>query len=157
MNWEKKDVPPELVRDLAAKYGCELLAASILARRGITGGESVRYYLEDDPRHLRDPFELSGMEDAVDRILAAKDEGEKVLVFGDRDVDGITSTALLTGALTALGLDVTWPYPSATNPTGFPYPRWRSSPKITGPSSSPWTAASPISRRSTGPPSSAWT
>ncbi len=119
MNWDKKDVPPELVRDLAAKYDCELLAASILARRGITDGESVRYYLEDDPRHLRNPFELSGMEDAVDRILAAKDEEEKVLVFGDRDVDGITSTTLLTGALTALGLDVTWRVPVADEPYGL--------------------------------------
>jgi single-stranded-DNA-specific exonuclease len=119
MNWEKKDVPPELVRDIAAKYGCELLAASILARRGITGGENVRYYLEDDPRHLRNPFELPGMEDAVDRILAAKDEGEKVLVFGDRDVDGITSTTLLTNAFTALALDVAWRVPVGDEPYGL--------------------------------------
>jgi single-stranded-DNA-specific exonuclease len=122
MNWEKKDVPPELVRDIAAKYGCELLAASILARRGITGGESVRYYLEDDPRHLRNPFELPGMDDAVDRILAAKDEGEKVLVFGDRDVDGITSTTLLTGALAGLGLDVAWRVPVGDEPYGLSIP-----------------------------------
>ncbi len=111
MNWEKKEVAPETVRDLAAKYGCDLLTASILVRRGITSGDDIRFYLEDDPRHLRNPFELPGMEDAVDRILAAKDEGEKVLVFGDRDVDGITSTTLITSLLQEIGVDVAWRVP----------------------------------------------
>jgi single-stranded-DNA-specific exonuclease len=111
MIWDKKDVPGELVKDLAARYGCDLLTASILARRGVTSGEEIRYFLEDDPLFLRNPFELPGMEDAVDRILAAKEEGEKVLVFGDRDVDGITGTALLTGRLREMGLDVEWRIP----------------------------------------------
>jgi len=119
MNWEKKDVDPELVRELAAKYGCDLLMASILARRGIQDGESLRFFLEDDPRHLRNPFGLPNMEDAIDRILAAKDEGEKVLVFGDRDVDGITSTTLLTGALASLGIDVSWRVPLADDAYGL--------------------------------------
>ncbi|MDR2069334.1 MAG: single-stranded-DNA-specific exonuclease RecJ, partial [Spirochaetaceae bacterium] len=92
MNWEKRDIPPELVKDLAARYDCDQLTASILARRDIIRGEELRYFLEEELRYLRNPFELPGMEDAVDRILAAKEEGEKVLVFGDRDVDGITST-----------------------------------------------------------------
>ncbi len=111
MNWQKKEVAPETVRDMAAKYGCDLLTASILVRRGITSGDEIRFYLENDPRHLRNPFELPGMEDAVDRILAAKDEGEKVLVFGDRDVDGITSTTLITSLLREIGVDVTWRVP----------------------------------------------
>lgn len=119
MNWEKKEVPPELVRELAAKYGCELLAASILARRGLVDGETVRYFLEDDPRHLRNPFLLPGMEDAVERILAAKDEGEKVLVFGDRDVDGITSATLLVETLAELGVDVSWRVPCGDEPYGL--------------------------------------
>jgi len=119
MNWDKKEIPPELVRDIAAKYGCDLLTASILARRGITAGESIRFFLEDDPRHLRNPFLLPGMEDAVDRILAARDEGEKVLVFGDRDVDGITSTTILTETLLAMGIDVTWRVPIGDDPYGL--------------------------------------
>ena len=51
------------------------------------------------------------MEDAVDRILDAKDEGEKVLIFGDRDVDGITSTTLLFQYLSSSGMDVKWKLP----------------------------------------------
>ncbi|GAB1484779.1 hypothetical protein MASR2M78_35970 [Treponema sp.] len=119
MNWEKKDVDSELVREIASKYDCDLLTASIFARRGLRDGESLRFFLEDDPRHLRNPFGLPNMEDAVDRILAAKDEGEKVLVFGDRDVDGITSTSLLTGALASLGIDVSWRVPLADDPYGL--------------------------------------
>ncbi len=119
MKWLKKDIPQELVREIAAKYNCDMLAASILARRGITNGEDIQYFLEDDPRYLRNPFELPNMEDAVDRILAARDEGEKVLVFGDRDVDGITSTAMVAGFLKRLGLDVVWRLPMGDEPYGL--------------------------------------
>ncbi|MDR3334106.1 MAG: single-stranded-DNA-specific exonuclease RecJ [Treponema sp.] len=119
MKWDKKDIPQELIKELAAKYGCDLLSASILARRGIIQGENILYYLEADPRYLRNSFELPGMEDAVDRILAAKEEGEKVLVFGDRDVDGITSAALVSGALTRLGMDVGWRLPMGDEPYGL--------------------------------------
>ncbi|MDR0452973.1 MAG: single-stranded-DNA-specific exonuclease RecJ [Treponema sp.] len=119
MAWDKKDISPELVKDLSARYGCDLLVASILARRGITKGEDIRYFLEDDPRYLRNPFELPGMEDAVDRILAAKDEGEKLLVFGDRDVDGITGTTLLVDFFKKLGLDVSCRFPAGDEPFGL--------------------------------------
>jgi single-stranded-DNA-specific exonuclease len=108
MKWEKRDIAAELVKALDAKYQCGPITASILSRRGLTGGEAIQYFLEDDPRYLRNPFELSGMEDAVSRILDAKEEGERVLVFGDKDVDGITSTVLVYECLAALGLDVEW-------------------------------------------------
>ncbi|GHU15336.1 single-stranded-DNA-specific exonuclease RecJ [Spirochaetia bacterium] len=119
MKWDKRDIPQDMVKNLAAKYGCDNLTASILARRGITGGEDIQYFLEDDPRYLRNPFGLPGMEDAVDRILAAKEEGEKVMVFGDRDVDGVTGTTLLAGYLTKLGMDVTWRIPLGDDPYGL--------------------------------------
>ncbi|GHV77195.1 single-stranded-DNA-specific exonuclease RecJ [Spirochaetia bacterium] len=119
MIWDKKDIPPELVKELAGKYGCDFLTASILVRRGLTTGEEIRYFLEDDPRHLRNPFGLPGMDAAVERILGAKEEGEKVLVFGDRDVDGITSTAMLTGFMTAQGMDVRWRLPLGDEPYGL--------------------------------------
>jgi single-stranded-DNA-specific exonuclease len=117
--WEKKDIPPEQVKEISAKYGCDFLTASILVRRGVTSGEDIRFFLEDDPRYLRNPFGLPGMEDAVDRILAAKEEGEKILVFGDGDVDGITGTVLLTDYLKSLGLDVTWRIPNGDEAYGL--------------------------------------
>ncbi|MDR2247275.1 MAG: single-stranded-DNA-specific exonuclease RecJ [Treponema sp.] len=119
MIWDKKDISQETVKSIAARYDCDFLIASILVRRELTEGEEIRYFLEDDPRYLRNPFELPDMEDAVDRILAAKEEGEKVLVFGDRDADGITGTALLTGYLRGLGLDVSWQLPVGDDPYGL--------------------------------------
>ena len=119
MKWEKKEISSELVKEISIKYGCDLLTASILARRGFCTGDSIRYFLEDDLRHLHNPFALNGMEDAVERILAAKEEGEKVLVFGDSDVDGITGTALLAGYLESLGIDITWRIPTGDESYGL--------------------------------------
>ena len=119
MRWEKKAISGERVKEISAKYGCDLLTASVLARRGIVSGEAVKFFLEDDLRYMRNPFELPGMEDAVERILAARDEGEKVLVFGDSDVDGITGTVLLVEYLSGLGMDVTWRIPGGGDPYGL--------------------------------------
>ena len=119
MKWDKQDISPQLVKNISTKYNCDLLTASILARRGILQGKDILYYLEDDTRHLRNPFEMSGMEDAVDRILAAKEEGEKVLVFGDRDVDGISSSAMLTEFLSSIGIDVKVKLPYKDEPYGL--------------------------------------
>ena len=119
MLWEKKDISPDLVKNIASKYGCDLLTASILIRRGIVSGAEILYFLEDDPRHLRNPFELHGMEDAVERILAAKEEEEKILVFGDRDVDGICASALVAHFLSSLGMDVSVKVPGGDDPYGL--------------------------------------
>ena len=119
MKWAKKEISAEQVKELSAKYNCDLLTASILVRRGICAGESIRYYLEDDILSLRNPFALNGMEDAVERILAAKEEGEKVLVFGDGDVDGITGTVILAGYLESIGMDVAWRIPTGEESYGL--------------------------------------
>ena len=119
MKWDKKDISPEQVKEISVKYGCDLLTASILARRGFLTGDSIRYFLEDDITSLRNPFAMDGMEDAVERILAAKEEGEKVLVFGDSDVDGITGTVLLAGYLESIGIDVTWRIPTGDESYGL--------------------------------------
>jgi len=119
MEWHKSELAPDDVKTLAEKYGCDLLTASILLRRGIHSGEEIRYYLENDLRHLRNPYDLPGMEDAVERILAAKEEGERVMVFGDRDADGITGTVLLTDLLRRSGFDVRWQLPMEDEPYGL--------------------------------------
>jgi single-stranded-DNA-specific exonuclease len=119
MNWNKKEVSPQSVKELATRYGLDLLTASIFARRGITDPAELLFYLEDDPRYLRNPFLFAQMEDAVDRILLAADEAEKVLVFGDRDTDGVTSTALMVESLRELGLEASWRVPLAREAYGL--------------------------------------
>ena len=75
-------------------------------RRGITTGQDILYYLESDLRFQHNPFLFNSMEDAVERIIQAEEEGEKVLIFGDRDVDGVTSTTILYEYLKQRGVDV---------------------------------------------------
>ncbi len=117
--WNKKEISREQALALHNKFKLDALEASIFARRGITAGSDLLYYLENDARFLWKPFEFAQMEDAVDRILAAVDEGEKVLIFGDRDVDGISATAVLYEQLKRMNLDVTWRLPSGDDAYGL--------------------------------------
>ncbi|NLK46510.1 MAG: single-stranded-DNA-specific exonuclease RecJ [Treponema sp.] len=117
--WKKKEVSREVVKEIHDRYQCDALTAAILARRGITNGNDILYYLEDDERYLHSPFCFSSMEDAVDRVIEAAEEGEKVLVFGDRDADGITSTAILYEALKDMQIDVRWRIPTGDDPYGL--------------------------------------
>jgi len=119
MIWEKHAIDPEEVKELATLYNIDLLPAAIMARRNITVAQELRYYLEDGTQYLHNPFLLEEMEDAVERIFTAKSEGEKVLVYGDRDVDGITSIVLLVETLKDLGLDVSWKLPMGDDPYGL--------------------------------------
>ena len=56
MNWLKKEISKETVKELHERYGCDALSASILARRGITSGADILFYMEDDKRYLHNPF-----------------------------------------------------------------------------------------------------
>lgn len=116
MIWEKPPLDQDRARALASRYDLDLLTASILARRGLGDPQDMMFLMLDDPLFQHNPFLFVEMEDAVDRILGAREEGEKVLVFGDRDVDGITSTALLVEALQDMGIEVSWRLPMGDEP-----------------------------------------
>ena len=105
-NWIKSAVTKQQIEPLCKKYSIDQLLASIFVRRGITTGQDILYYLESDLRFQHNPFLFKSMEDAVERITQAEEEGEKVLIFGDRDVDGVTSTTILYDYLKSRGLDV---------------------------------------------------
>ena len=110
-HWIKKPVTKQQIEPLCNSFNISPLLASVFVRRGITKGSDLLYYLEDDLRFQHNPFSFNGIEDAVERILQAKEEGEKVLIFGDSDVDGISSTAILYEELVKMGLDVQWRLP----------------------------------------------
>jgi single-stranded-DNA-specific exonuclease len=119
MVWNKKELVAEEVRTLAARYELGLLESSILLRRGVVSGESLLPYLEDDLRFAPNPFLFRDMEDVVDRLNGALDDEEAVLVFGDRDADGITSTVILVEGFQALGLKVEWRVPQGDDAYGL--------------------------------------
>lgn len=92
----------------AAALGRELdvppVIAHLLLQRGLKTASEMRDFLQPSLSQLSDPFDLAGMHAAVDRILAARERGESILVFGDYDVDGITGAAILARGLRRFGI-----------------------------------------------------
>ncbi len=99
-------IPPDRVEELAARLRCPPAFARLLLSRGLTDVSEIRDFLAPRLKDLHDPFLLPDMELAVRRIESAIDKGEKVLVHGDYDADGMSATALLTLALRRAGADV---------------------------------------------------
>lgn len=77
--------------------------ARILQRRGICTEEALRHFLKDTMADLADPFLMKGMPEAVQRIQRALEQNEKIVIYGDYDVDGITATSILYRFFTVLG------------------------------------------------------
>jgi single-stranded-DNA-specific exonuclease len=119
MRWEKIPIDPGEVRELSRRYKTDLLVSSILWRRHLSSGAAIQFFLEDDLSLLHNPFHFAEMSDAVDRIRLAIDREEKILVFGDRDVDGITATTLMVEALRERGADVSWQLPMGDTEYGL--------------------------------------
>lgn len=80
--------------------------ADLLTRRGITREDDARRFLTPNLKNLHNPFDLEDMDLAVSRLIRAIDNGETIAVYGDYDVDGTTSSALLYDFFTALGVSV---------------------------------------------------
>lgn len=111
INWNKTPVTSSQIQPLCSKYNIDQILASIFVRRGVTDGKDILYYLEEDLRFQNEPFMLPNMDDAVERIVQAMEEDEKILIFGDSDVDGVTSTAILYHYLKKAGAQVQWRLP----------------------------------------------
>lgn len=103
-NWKTK--PPQGGAEELIKGGVPALTALVLDSRGCKTTEEAQECLSSGMELLRDPMELAGMRKAVERINRAIRNGERICVYGDYDVDGITSTCLLTSHLRTLGGDV---------------------------------------------------
>jgi single-stranded-DNA-specific exonuclease len=102
-HWTMAAAQPELCREMANALKISPLLAQCLLNRGLSGPDDFSRFLQPRLKHLADPFLIPNMAVAVDRLLAARQRGELLVIFGDYDVDGVTSTALLTETLSALG------------------------------------------------------
>ncbi|MBI5399792.1 single-stranded-DNA-specific exonuclease RecJ [Candidatus Saganbacteria bacterium] len=94
----------QLVRQLADELNISAITAQILINRGINNPAQAQVFLQPKLINLSDPFEIPNIKQAAERVLLAKERGEKVLIFGDYDVDGVTGTAILLQTLKFLGL-----------------------------------------------------
>ncbi len=104
--WEELSCEDAQVRLLAGSLGISPLLARLLCLRGLTTPEAADRFLHPSLEHLHDPFRLEGMHKAVDRLLGAVANGERIVIHGDYDVDGITSTVILRRTLEMLGGNV---------------------------------------------------
>jgi len=101
--WRMKPVDEQAAARLAAELEIPPPIARILVNRKMADAESARKFLHGSIDDLHDPFLLSGMEKAVERILQAVGRGEKILIFGDYDVDGVLSVVMLIDVLKWIG------------------------------------------------------
>ena len=86
--------------------------ARIMIRRGVDTQDKLEHFLYDTLDNLTDPFLMKGMEEAVTRIQRAINQKEKIVIYGDYDVDGITSTAILVRYLMRENAEVSFYIPS---------------------------------------------
>jgi single-stranded-DNA-specific exonuclease len=104
--WVIASPQPLLTRGLTDALKISPLLAQCLVNRGVTDAAVAAGFLEPRLKQLADPFLVPNMSVAVDRLFASRERSEPVVVFGDYDVDGVTSTALLSEVLCALGWKV---------------------------------------------------
>ena len=100
------------VGEIASSLGLSHTAAKILYNRGATSAELAKSFLKTDYTKLHSPFLMKDMDKAVDRILAGVESGEKITVYGDYDVDGVTSVTLIYLYLKSIGANIDYYIPT---------------------------------------------
>jgi single-stranded-DNA-specific exonuclease len=114
--WElAKTVDKEIENTLTEALGIEPVIARLLIQRGIRSVDEAQAFFEPDQSSLHDPFLFAGMDVAVDRIIEALHNKQSIFVFGDYDVDGITSSSLLYLFFRDLGGEVQYYIPNRQN------------------------------------------
>jgi single-stranded-DNA-specific exonuclease len=101
--WSLATSQPLLAGQLASQVKISPLLAQCLLNRGFSEPSAISNFLEPRLKNLADPFLLPDMAAAVDRLLLARERSEPLIIFGDYDVDGVTSTALLLEVMRPLG------------------------------------------------------
>ena len=102
--WKLRPRQPELLALLSDTKSIPPIIAHLLINRGVIDPAVADGFLNPKLEHLHDPFLLDGMDRAVARIKKARDCGEKVMIYGDYDVDGVTGTAVLSRLMKKFGV-----------------------------------------------------
>lgn len=110
--WQVERPDEQLVQQLQNDLQLSAIAAKILVARGCETSAHAESLLNMTEANVYDPFLMHGMDKAVARIEQALDNGEKILVYGDYDADGVTSTTVMLHVLLDLGADVTFKIPN---------------------------------------------
>jgi single-stranded-DNA-specific exonuclease len=103
MRWVLRNADPKNVQRLALENDLPLWLARLLAVRGVNPGEQAQKFLNPTLSDLHSPYLMTGLRAAVERLKAAIERGETVLIYGDYDVDGTTAIVILKTALELCG------------------------------------------------------
>lgn len=109
--WLLKEFDKNCVVEISKDLHISPITAIILYNRGIRDEKSINAFLKSDFNSLHDPYLLRDMDKAVERIQTAKANNEKITIYGDYDVDGITSIAILYKQLKRMGFEVDYYVP----------------------------------------------
>ena len=104
--WEFYNSDENKIKEISQKFNISELLATVLVNRNIIKDEDVKLFLDPTRNDFHDPYLMPDMEIAVNRIIKAIEDDEKVIIYGDYDVDGITSITVLKKFLKERGLDV---------------------------------------------------
>ena len=107
LEWKPSQAPDlQTVGSLSKDTGLSPLVASLLIQRGMSTSESVKDFLDPRREKLHDPFLMKDMDKAVERIMQAVERKERIMVYGDYDVDGTTSVAMVSSFFKGLQVPV---------------------------------------------------
>ena len=114
-HWRILNPDPQSVEKITQDLKCTPTFAEILVNRNIISVEKASTFLQPSLNSMRPPFSIKDMDLAVGRIGRAIADGEKILIFGDYDVDGITSAAVIFEFLNTIGVDTSLYIPHRLN------------------------------------------
>ncbi len=113
--WQIYETDENKIQEISQKYNLNKLLSTILANRNIIDEKDIKQFLTPTRKDFHDPFLIHDMEKAVERIIKAIEKQEKVTIYGDYDVDGITSITVLKRYLSDRGLEVETYIPNRLN------------------------------------------
>lgn len=114
-DYEKPEAVEEKAKILTERLKIPMLLSKVLAKRGFSDIEAIKDFVCPSIKNFHDPMLLPDMENAIDRILSARERKEEVVIYGDYDVDGVTATAMLVQFLREIGIDVSFYIPDRTD------------------------------------------
>ena len=110
--WKYKSADAKRIEEVSKKFGVSELLASVILNRGVEKDEDIEVFLNPTRNDFHDPSKMPDMKKAVDRILKAIKNKEKTIIYGDYDVDGITSITVLKKFLESCGLETGYYIPN---------------------------------------------
>ncbi len=112
MHWEYNPLPQSLIDSKAAQWKKSKLLTTLSLNRGFENLKQADKFISPKISDFRDPFKFEKMQEVVDKILEKKEKKEKIFIYGDYDVDGITAAVFLVKAFKLIGIDVDYYIPN---------------------------------------------